>query len=335
MHSRADFIREVAAFGALSAFAGCAADGARPLRGGIPADIGFDDKRKVIKLTVPVGAARPFRVLHLSDTHLAFMSPQDLAEADEGRRWLYERRKGEFPDALFSFAAALDYAKREGLQVIHTGDLIDYVSAENLRLVEESLRGVEVLATPGNHEYNWHQRARPWDEDLSSVRAKVAPYFPGTMDFSSRVIGGVNFIAFDNSDYNVSEDQVRKIDAELDRGMPSVLVCHAPLFTRELFDEVRSWRSTWDVWRYGGGRLAFLMGAADGDMADYPENRRLEQHASEVTVEFVERCRRRTNLMAVLCGHLHREVRSRFSPTAVQYVAGANFRGFCSDITFC
>ena len=334
MRTRAEFVRDVAVFGALAPFIGCATAPERPLRGGIPADIGFDDKRKVVKREIFVGADSPFRALHISDTHLAFMSPGDLAEADEGRRWLYERRKDRFPDALFSVAAALDYARREHSALFHTGDLVDYVSAENLRLAEEALKGMDVLAAPGNHEYNWHMRARPWNEDLSAFRARVAPHFPNAMDCVARTVNGVNFIAFDNGDYNVSSEQAARIDAELDRGLPSVLLCHVPFFTRELFDEVRSWRSTWDILRYGGGRLAYLMGATDADMADYPENRRIEQHASDVTLGFVERCRHRRNLKAILCGHLHRETCARFSPTAVEYVADANFKGVCYDITF-
>jgi len=334
MRSRAEFIHEAAAFGGLASFVGCTTAPERPVRGGVFADLGFADKRRIVKLEIPVGAERPFRALHLSDTHLAFMSPTDLVTADAGRRWLYERRKNAFPEALFAFSAALDYARSEHLPVFHTGDLIDYISDENLRMAEEALKGLDVLFAPGNHEYNWHQRPRPWNEDLSALRMKIAPHFPNALDVSARVLGGVNFIAFDNGDYNVSEDQVRRIETELDRGQPSVLLCHVPFYTPKLFDEVRSWRSAYDGWRYGGGRLAFVMGAPEAALADYPENRRLEQHASETTCAFVERCRKRRNLCAILCGHLHREVRDAFSPTAVQYVAAANYDGSAYDITF-
>jgi len=262
------------------------------------------------------------------------MTSKDLAAADEGRLWLYERRRGEFPDANWNLAAIMALARREKLPLFHTGDLMDYPSFGTLGAIAEGLCDVDAIVAPGNHEYNWHQAARPANADVSKVRAFVEPGYPNPFEFFERKINGVTFVAFDNANYNVSERQVRRIDHVLDRGEPVVFLCHVPFYVPELCEKIRAKRSAWDVWRYGGGRLAFLMGCPDAVVSEYPENRRVEQLATSVTHDFVARCRQRTNLRAILCGHLHEAWCGRFSDSALQCVAGPHYRGEVFDIRF-
>ena len=44
--------------------------------------------------------------------------------------------------------------------------------------------------------------------------------------------------------------------------------------------------------------------------------------------------KRQKTLKAILCGHMHSAFQDRFSDSAVQYVAGGNFKGEAYEIAF-
>ena len=86
----------------------------------------------LVKTRIHVGAERPFRALHLSDNHLCH------ADMRDGQRKvdLAKKRHGVFstdsttPESLLE--EQLSYARENGLTVLYTGDLIDFVSYQNL-----------------------------------------------------------------------------------------------------------------------------------------------------------------------------------------------------------
>ena len=49
---------------------------------------------------------------------------------------------------------------------------------------------------------------------------------------------------------------------------------------------------------------------------------------------FVDRARKEPLVKAVLSGHVHVFKKFKFSPTAVELVAGALFKGECTEILF-
>ena len=330
---RREFLKGAAGLAGVG-FIGCTSVPERPLRGGVPTDLTLGEKLKFKPLEIRVGATKPFRALHISDTHLTGMNSSDLESADAERLWLYERRKNHFPNANYNFAASVAYAKREGIPILHTGDLIDYVSEAVLADGEDGLRGIDTIAAAGNHEYNWYQRQRPIEEDVSALRAKVEPRFPNRFDGYSRVINGVNFVVFDNTNYNVSEAQVRTIEAEFAKGFPTVLMCHVPFYTPEIYRWMYDSYSAWKLWRWQCGHVAYLMGCSDAEIADYSEANRAGQRSTALTRQFIEKCRAQKNLKAILCGHLHLEWVGDFSATAKQYVVGPNYDGAGFDVTF-
>ena len=60
----------------------------------------------------------------------------------------------------------------------------------------------------------------------------------------------------------------------------------------------------------------------------------IERNYNGLTMGFWDWARGQKLLKAVLCGHTHVEERDRFSDTADMYVAGGNYEGFASEITF-
>ena len=59
-----------------------------------------------------------------------------------------------------------------------------------------------------------------------------------------------------------------------------------------------------------------------------------QQRANAATKAFVECLRKEPLVKAILCGHVHCPETDRFSPTAMTYVAGANYMGDVSRLDF-
>ena len=85
----------------------------------------------VIHTTLEIGATAPFRIIHLSDTHLTYADLRD----GERKVKLIDWRLPGFPHAEAVLAEAGALSKELNIPIFHTGDLIDFVSLANLEAV--------------------------------------------------------------------------------------------------------------------------------------------------------------------------------------------------------
>ena len=179
-------------------FAGCLS--ARGVRGLAP---------KPTRRTIAVGAERPFRVLHASDTHVALMDDFDRADAS---RAAYEtmRPKTFGYHAEEYLVGTFGYARDEGIPLLHTGDLIDYIGKANLAAAKRAFADADAMACAGNHEWEYLLRV----EDPPVMRPRyydeVSAAFPNDMTVASRVLNGVNFVLLDNADYQIPPDRATR-----------------------------------------------------------------------------------------------------------------------------
>ena len=274
---------------------------------------------KVKRYSVAAGASRPFRVLHVSDTHLSLV---DRIDGQPSPRNSEERAKC-FPRAEEGLNAALAYARERGETIVHTGDLIDYVNDGNLAVASPG----GVFAA-GNHEYcKMVGDGKVEDEAYKAEsRARVQSAYPGNLLFASRVVNGVNFVSFDNIYYYVPAGVPEMFEAEAARGLPVVLCCHVPFYTPEIYEAVTRGDVT---------RAPYLCGTPD-EIVDQVKDqyRRRQQRADARTHEFVARLRGEKLVKAVLCGHLHWSHVSDFAPGVPQYCVGANFKMQAFEIEF-
>ena len=277
---------------------------------------------RLTPLEIPVGASRPFTVLHASDSHLNFMTVDDLNDTKYGDLLEFYRARRAI-DAMPPLAALVKEARARKLPIFHTGDLIDYESQANLSLARQSFAGVDVLFAPGNHECvgHWGRKAPNWSE-CREARQRIGRFFPNDLTVASRVINGVNFVAFDNAGLSndvAGTSQFNRLRAEFDKGLPTVLLYHMPFYCRELRDWLVEGRD---------GKPVKEEHLAWGYLANVPR----EGTAAERKI--FELAASRKNLKAALCGHLHAELVCPFSDSVKQYVAGATFKGQAYEITF-
>lgn len=262
---------------------------------------------------IKLGLERPFRVVHASDTHLHDMYPAEREDPDRLATWNLRNNSKTILRPREYFAETVRYAAERGARLVHTGDLIDYVSDANLDEAVRVLKGTDAIAVVGNHEWKWVFDGEK-DGTIAGNRVRfgkrISALYPRPSHFA-QVVNGVDFVAIDNSDCLIAQEQAAFVRAECMRGLPVVLLCHVPFRTMELRQSIFE--------------------------RDIPESCLVEGNAAPcdaVTHDFCAWLRQEPAVKAILCGHLHRFYQTRYSPTAVEYVVGANFKGGAYEFAF-
>ena len=288
-------------------------------------------------LSLSVGASKPFAALHFSDTHVCMMDAADILAGKSRELSLYEARNhgafghGGFPFAVPSLAATIAYARRKNLPLLNTGDLFDFRSEANIAAIAHSFKGVDVFSSLGNHE--GHGLHSPGQNPKTAaaedaLRQRYEAAIGNPLVVASRVINGVNFVAFDNCEMSrfVRGKMVAQIEAEFAKGLPTVLMCHMPPYSPALQEAVAAKaraRNSPYVPKAGGYNSYYMLGQ-DVETSRAPA-------AFRRLFAFL---RRQTNLKAILCGHLHFEWQGTFGDGVPVVVAGRNFNGECYEISF-
>ena len=314
--------------------AGAALALATELRAAVPADTVRKTKLPGFKpldlrrLQIKVGAERPFKAVHISDTHIV---RADTTEKDPRKLDLASRRYTHMAFGEHYLAEAVAAARRDNALLLHTGDMIDFVSNANLRLVARYFGSDDWFVSSGNHEFSKYVgEAREDAAYKADSYARVSASFPNDLTFASRVVNGVNFVAVDDVYYNFTAEQLARMEKEVAKGLPIVLMCHVPLYTPRHHDvELKK----------SGGVCSYETGVPDEKIATWRaprrhlskeeewRDRRVQQRADAPTKEFVKYLKAQPLLKAILCGHCHAFWQEPFSQTAVQYVCSATYMG--------
>lgn len=249
---------------------------------------------ELLHTSLAVGAPEPFTVLHMSDTHLTKADERN----DERKIKLAERRKNSFPEEDEMLPAAAKLAKENNCPIIHTGDLIDFVSEANLDEAEKFISENDCFAAAGNHEFSLYVgEAREDAAYRAQSLPRVQRAFGNDIRFSSRIIGGVNFVAVDNSYYLFEPFQLEGLKTECEKGLPVVLCVHTPLYEEKLYDFLMRGRAS--------DEPAYLMSVPEEKMKNYTPDRYFQQKEDEVTREAYEYILSEKRIRCILTGHVH------------------------------
>ena len=289
------------------------------------------------QIRLSVGAKKPFTVLHFSDTHVSMADAADILSYGAKDLRLYEARnngifgRGGFPFAVQSLAATIAYARRKKIPMLNTGDLFDFRSEANIACITRSLAGADVFSSLGNHEgHGLHTPGmnprNAAEED--KLRARYEKAIGNPLVVASRVINGVNFVAFDNCEMSrfIRDRMVQMIKVEFAKGLPTVLMCHMPPFSREIHEadlEMHRERKASYFPRPDNLDSYYMMGE------NYEKTK-----APKAFRELFAFLAKQGNFKAMLCGHLHFEWQGLFNGKVPVVVAGRNFNGECYEISF-
>lgn len=248
---------------------------------------------KEIFTEISIGAEKPFEILHVSDTHLAFAGYGD----NDRKRELAAKRIKDFPDSTGILDRTVLVSREKGIPVMNTGDLIDFVSDENLRMAEEFNTKTDVFTCAGNHEFSQYV-GEAWEDEAYRNQSleRVQASYRNDIRFSSRIINGVCFAALDNSYYLVEQWQLEKLKAEVGKGLPVVLMIHVPLYAPDIFGHMINTLHNTD---------AGLMAAPEELISFYSDYRFRQQRGDEITREAYDYIVNEPGISLVLTGHLH------------------------------
>ena len=260
------------------------------------------------RTTLSVGATAPFTAIHASDTHLTYADMRDGQRKADLVAW----RLPSFPHAEAALTELGELSRELNAPILHTGDLIDYVSLANLEAAKAFTDTHDVFMATGNHEFSLYvgeakEDAAYRNQSLPAVQA----CFKNNIRMDSRIIGGVNFIALDNGYYTFEPEQFAFLKAEAEKGLPMVLMMHTPLYDPAMYEIMM-----------GRCPCAYLAGVPEEKMRCYPEDRYIQQMADEVTLEMMDYIAREPLVKAILAGHIHASCETVYAGRIPQLTVG-------------
>jgi 3',5'-cyclic AMP phosphodiesterase CpdA len=274
---------------------------------------------KLIRSTVNIGLEKPVRLLHVTDTHLALAD-----ERDDERKHELSKRLGD-PNKEKYLTEHIAYAGQNCDLLVHTGDLMDFVSHANVDRAREILRNEHIFFIAGNHDYSQYV-GEAWEDDAYRMNSYMQMgYGLGVpMFFNARTVGGVNIVGIDNSYYRFADWQLWRLRREAEKGLPIVLAFHDPLFEQSLYDRHVEWFPN---------ECTYLVGCDEEHLLPYNEFRAVQQRPDEATLRFIDYVRKEPLIKAILTGHLHFSFESNITPTLPQFVTGGAYEGVAREVT--
>ena len=191
---------------------------------------------QILHTVIEAGLEAPVRILHLTDAHMTFTDESDPPEQVEleKERWHTFHREGCCPphDPAWYFEEGIRIAEQLGAVLVCGGDFMDIQTSGNSRAFHRIADGHDMMFTPGGHEQQ-KRCVRTMEEPegyWKRARRRLAGMLPGhDLDFESRIVGGLNIVAADNSLDYYSEATVQAFRRELERGLPMVVFGHDPI----------------------------------------------------------------------------------------------------------
>ena len=273
----------------------------------------------IIKTTIDIGLKKPLKALHVTDSHLPLSDKRDNAFIQS----IAARRSARLSETLANLDEEIAYANENCDLLIHTGDLIDFASHANIEYAAKVLRSEKLLFIAGNHEYLVERGHEDNAYRLNSYLTMGLDALGVNMFFTSRAVGGVNFVGLDDAYHQVEDWQTEKLRREVEKGLPVMLFVHAPLFEQRLFEK------SVEYWKDGS---AYLVGCDEAHLDPYPEILAATQRPTDATRRFVDYVNSERRIKAVLAGHVHFSFESRLPGGAMQYVTGRGHEGVAREI---
>ena len=276
----------------------------------------------LIKSTLEIGLDKPVKLLHVTDTHIALADARD----NERKRALAARRT-HMANAQAYLAEHIAYAKANCDLLVHTGDLIDFVSVPNVEAAREVLKDADIFFIAGNHEYSQYM-GEAWEDNAYRMNSYMEIMRMGgfgvPMLFNSRIVGGVNIVGIDNSYYLFEDWHIDRLKKEVEKGYPVILAFHDPLFEQSLYDRHME---------LDPECCTYLVGCDEAHLLPYSEFRAVQQRPDAPTMRMIAYIKSEPMIKAILTGHLHFSFESNLTDTLPQYVTGGAYDGTARELT--
>ena len=266
----------------------------------------------IIKNTINIGIEKPLTFLHMTDTHITFTDSNDT---DERRKFADGRKEEFFKACDVNYEFALDYAKKTGYPIVHTGDFFDFITPENLKEAKKFADETGMLLIAGNHEFHNCVNNKFCEadstEDLKikeTTLDKVQNFFNNDIRFFAKEFNGVMLVGIDNSDYQIRGDALEALKDVVKMGKPIILFMHIPLATPHFIE------------KFGNAIIAL----PDEIINTFKPFRIFEMKANAVTVSARDYIVSEPLIKAVISGHLHYNYETPIDTEVKQYLTDCN-----------
>jgi len=265
---------------------------------------------EIIKNTIKIGIDEPFTFLVVSDIHLA---ETDCNDSEERQRFA-AGRKGYFAYGPGFMKSVREYVKETGYPLFNTGDMLDFITPENVRITQEFEKETGMILVAGNHEY-WHCENNRFSFDdvhatyaaKNSSLAEVQKFLKTDIRFSCTEIGGVNLVCMDDTDYDIDEDIWERLKAVEAQGKPIILFMHIPLYSE-----------------YLGSDAKYSLCAPEKYFENCHPVDVFERKPNEMTCRIVESIRQSPLIRCVISGHTHHNTEIIGHGEMDQIITGCN-----------
>ncbi|MBB12861.1 MAG: hypothetical protein CMC78_01680 [Flavobacteriaceae bacterium] len=189
-------------------------------------------------------------------------------------------------------------AKEANADLINlVGDIFSFPSEAAIEWVRTKLdaTGIPYIYVAGNHD--WHYEGMKGNlESLRDtwIEKRLMPLYQGNNPLMAVYdIKGIRFLAIDNSTYQINEEQLVFLSAQIETGLPLVLLVHIPMYAPGKNISFGCGNPTW--------------GAAT-DLSFELERRPKwpDSGHTQTTYDFYKKVFDAPNLMGIFAGHKHR-----------------------------
>ncbi len=263
----------------------------------------------IIKTEIHIGIEQPFTILQITDTHLVMVGESE----SEARREFGRSR------SVYDFGGDLDfvreYAAQTGYPLIHTGDLMDFLTPESMERSRRFARETGMLMVAGNHEQCYCPGNRFHEDDYVEelkVRETTLDHlqtcFDNNVRFFCKEINGVCLVGMDNGDYQITEAHLEAFKRVEALGKPILLFVHIPFYD----DDVSAYFTN------------AMMGTPEDRMGGYNAWQVREQTAGPITRRAYEYIMASPMLKAIISGHMHDNFENQPETLPRQFITGTH-----------
>lgn len=274
--------------------------------------------REVYQENIVIPAlTKSYRFLYLSDVHVIIKSRVEIGcfGNTDARMDGFKNNKGK--SSYEQFPYWVQYANYNVDALLMGGDIIDYLSDENVNYIKDNLKKLKIpyLYTMGNHD-----SYVPWDDIgfIGDDKNLLGLFRKGNTEVQIQDYGDFNVVSV--NDYaeaglaKISKKALKEFKKVYNTDKPMILIVHVPLCTENTDALKEQTVKTW------GSPLLF------GENCGYD--------LDDTTKEFLDMVvSDNSPVVAVLSGHLHFYHKDMLNDKIVQIVSDYSAHGYGTVIT--
>lgn len=280
---------------------------------------------KLTKVEIKVGLKKPMKFLHVTDSHVVVWDKRSPKQEN-----IYKKRIKVFSLSRKRWDMTLAYAKENNLPILNTGDVFDFTTPASIEFLKKEVMPNSRIYAVGNHEFSRYcgsQKEVEHDAETVDAMQSAISYDIG---FSSHVINGVNFLAIDNVTYQFNQSQLEKLEAEIKKGLPIIVMFHIPIYSEKIF-KINFEKNANNP--RNPRKIVSLIGVPDDKLAICDMRLMEKRRSNAISKKVVEILSTNPLIKGIICGHIHKNITDTLPNGAVITTSEGGYHGWAQEIT--